>query len=39
MEHGDAPAEATERARRHDRFAGVPPDVFAQAARFARHLS
>jgi hypothetical protein len=39
MEHGDAPAEATERARRHDRFAGVPPDVFAQAARLARHLS
>jgi hypothetical protein len=39
MERGEGLAEATERARRTDAFAGLPTDVFPQAARFARRLS
>jgi len=39
VERGLSLAEATERARRDDRFAGVAPAIFDQAARFASRLS
>jgi len=39
VELGLSLAEATERARRDERFAGVSPAIFDQAARFASRLS
>ena len=39
VERGLSLAEATERARRDERFTGVAPAIFNQAARFASRLS
>jgi hypothetical protein len=39
LQLGDTLAGATERARGDDRFAGVSPAIFEQAARFAARLS
>jgi hypothetical protein len=39
LQRGDTLAEATERAQMADRFAGLSPAIFEQAARFAARLS